>query len=47
MSSLLIILVTAIYFFIGVDFMVKGSIWAGVIWWGYCIANIGLYKTLQ
>lgn len=47
MSGILIIIVTLIYFFIGVDLAIKGNLWGGVVWWGYCVANIGLYKTFQ
>jgi mannose/fructose/N-acetylgalactosamine-specific phosphotransferase system component IID len=47
MSGPLILVVTAIYFLIGLDLAIKGNLWGGVVWFGYCLANIGLWKTFQ
>ena len=43
-SALLIALVGFIYFAVAIDqFCIQHNFWAGVVWFGYAVAQIGLW----
>lgn len=47
MSAGLISIVTVMYLGVAADQISKGQIWAGLIWIGYALANVGFIGTLK
>jgi hypothetical protein len=43
MSGPLILFVMLIYAVIGIDQFRKGDMGMAITWWGYALANVGLY----
>lgn len=43
MSGPLILFVMLIYALIGIDQFRKGDMGMAITWWGYALANVGLY----
>lgn len=47
MSAGLISIVTLMYLGVAADQISKGQIWAGLIWIGYALANVGMIGTMK
>lgn len=47
MSAWLVALVGVIYAGISVDLVLKGNYWLAVVFFGYALSNVGLWRLAQ